>query len=132
MYDVREETREKITQLNALGHLVCEIWECEWNRMKNSDVQINQFVHKPEIVTHSIHVKHSLAVELIKLYHKIEDDERIYYNDMTLFYLFANMECNYPVGHPKLIDQPVTTDISKFYGLMKFKVIPPYNLYHPF
>ena len=34
------------------------------------------------------------------------------------------MKCNYPAGHPEFIDQPNTTDISKFYGLVKCKFLP--------
>lgn len=34
------------------------------------------------------------------------------------------MNCNYPAGHPEFIDQPNTTDISKFYGLVKCKFLP--------
>ena len=132
MYDVREDTRQKIIQLNELGYRVCEMWECEWNRMKNSDAQIKQFVDKLEIVTplNPREAFFSGRINAIKLHHKIEGEEKIYYNDMTS-YPCAHMECKYPVGHPDFIDQPDAVDICKFYGLAKCKVLPPYNLYHP-
>lgn len=50
---------------------------------------------------------------------------------MTPLYPCASLECKYPLGHPEFIDQPDTTDISKFYGLIKCKIVPPYGLYHP-
>ena len=50
---------------------------------------------------------------------------------MISLYPCANIECKYPTGHPDFIDQPRTTDISKFYGLVKYKILPPYELYHP-
>lgn len=133
MHDVREDTRQKITQLNELGYRVCEMWECEWNRMKNTDAEVKQFVGKLEIVTPLDPRKPFFGgrTNAIKLHHKIEGDENIYYNDMTSLYPCANTECQYPVGHPEFIDQLDIVDISKFYWLVKCKVIPPYNLYHP-
>lgn len=29
------------------------------------------------------------------------------------------------------IDHPKTTDIRRYYGLVKYKIYPPYELYHP-
>ena len=49
---------------------------------------------------------------------------------MISLYPCANLECKYPTGYPEFIDQPGTTDISKFYGLVKCKIFPPYELYH--
>ena len=51
MRDVRQQTREKIQQLTALGYHVKEMWECEWNRMKETDPQLKEFVKKVDIVT---------------------------------------------------------------------------------
>ena len=50
---------------------------------------------------------------------------------MILLYPCANLEYDYPIGHPEVIDQPKTTDISRYYGLVKCKILPPYELYHP-
>lgn len=43
----------------------------------------------------------------------------------------ANLELQYPVGHPQFIDQPRTTDVSRYYGLVKCNILPPYELHHP-
>ena len=67
----------------------------------------------------------------IKLYHKVQNDEQIHYSDMISLYPCASLECEYPIGQPELIDQPRTTDISRYYGLVKCKILPPYELYHP-
>lgn len=50
MYDVREETRDKIEQLATLGYHVREMWECEWNLMTNTNLQVKEFVDKLDIV----------------------------------------------------------------------------------
>lgn len=132
MYGVREETRNKII-LTDLGYRVYEMWECEWNQMKNNNPQVKQFVDKLDIVT-PLNPRETFfggRTNAIKLHHRIEGDEQICYNGMTSLYPCANLECKYPVGHPEFIDQPVTTDISKFYGLVQCKILPPYGLYHP-
>ena len=50
---------------------------------------------------------------------------------MISLYPCANLECDYPIGHPEFIDQPGTTDISRYNGLVKCKILPPCELYHP-
>lgn len=124
---------EQISKLSALGYHIQEMWECEWNQMINTNPKIKQFVDKLDIVT-PLNPREAFfggRTNAIKLYHKTESDEQIHYDDMTSMYPCANMKCGYPVGHPEFIDQPGTTDISKFYGLVKCKILPPYELYHP-
>lgn len=130
MYDVREETRNKINRLTDSGYRIYEMWECEWNQstiLKWNSLSINS-----TLLHLSTRAKLFFGgrTNAIKLHHRIEVDEQNYY-DMTLLYPCANLECKYPVGHPEFIDQPDTTDISKFYGLVKCKIYPPYGLYHP-
>ena len=50
---------------------------------------------------------------------------------MISLYPCANLECEYPVGHAEFIDQPGTTGITRYYGFVKCKILPPYELYHP-
>ena len=51
MQNVREETRSKTEKLTALGYSVKEMWECEWDRMIETDPQLKEFVEKVDIVT---------------------------------------------------------------------------------
>lgn len=50
---------------------------------------------------------------------------------MISLYPCTNLECHYPSGHPEFIDHPKTTDIRRYYGLVKCKIYPPDELYHP-
>ena len=50
---------------------------------------------------------------------------------MISLYPCANLECEYPIGHPDFIDQPGIADITRYHGLVKCKILPPYELYHP-
>ena len=133
MRDVRQQTREKIQQLTALGYHVKEMWECEWNRMKETDPQLKEFVKKVDIVTPLIPREAFFGgrINAIKLHHKVEENEEIHYSDMISLYPCANLECEYPIGHPDFIDQPGIADITRYHGLVKCKILPPYELYHP-
>ena len=133
MKDVREETRTKIQQLSHLGNHVKEMWECEWLRMIQSDPQIKQFIDIVNIVT-PLNPREAFfggTTNAIKLYHKVEENEEIHYSDLISLYPCANLECEYPIGHAEFIDQPGTTGITRYYGLVKCKILPPYELYHP-
>lgn len=35
------------------------------------------------------------------------------------------------MGHPVISIEPEGTDISLYFGLVKFMILPPHELYHP-
>lgn len=131
MRDVHRETR--IQQLSQLGYRVKEMWECEWNHMIQADPQLKQFIYTLDIAT-PLNPREAFfggRTNAIKFHHKVQENEKIHYSNMILLYPCANLEFDYPIGHPEFIDQPKTTDISRYYGLVKCKILPPYELYHP-
>ena len=67
------------------------------------------------------------------LYYKTDTSigEEIKYVDVTSLYPFINTAGEYPMGHPEIITRPDSTDITRFFGVAKVDVIPPYSLYHP-
>ena len=101
--------------------------------MIQTESRIKEFLDTVDIVT-PLNPREAFfggRTNAIKLHHKVQDGEQINYNDMISLYPCANLECDYPVGHPEFIDQPGTTDITRYYGLVKCKILPPYKLYHP-
>ena len=111
------------------------MWESEWNGMQKTDPQLKAFVDKLDIVP-PLNPREAFfggRTNAIKLHHKVEENEneKIEYRDIISLYPCANLECEYPICHPEFIDQPRTTDISRYYGLIKCKILPPYELYHP-
>ena len=95
MYVEREETRDKIEQLTTLGYHVREMWECEWNLMINTNLQVKEFVDKLDIVP-PLNLRGAFfggRTNAIKLFHKIENEEQIHYSDMFSLYPCANLEC---------------------------------------
>ena len=107
----------------------------EWNGMQKTDPQLKAFVDKLDIVP-PLNPREAFfggRTNAIKLHHKVDENEneKIEYRDIISLYPCANLECDYPICHPEFIDQPRTTDISRYYGLIKCKILPPYELYHP-
>lgn len=65
-----------------------------------------------------------------KLYHKVDENQQILYNDFTSLYPSTQKLCRYPVGAPRIITQNFGP-IGEYFGLIKCKVLPPRKLYHP-
>ncbi|XP_078576400.1 uncharacterized protein LOC144862027 [Branchiostoma floridae x Branchiostoma japonicum] len=55
----------------------------------------------------------------------------IYYDDFTSQYPFVNKNTLYPVGHPEVIVDGFSDDISDYFGVAKCRVLPPRRLRHP-
>ncbi len=68
-------------------------------------------------------------VNATKLYYLTKGSEKIYYVDFTSLYPWVNYTCEYPIGHPIISKE--CKDLSKIFGFVKCKVLPPQNLYHP-
>ena len=103
------------------------MWECEWQLIIQSDNHLKEFVETLEIVT-PLNPREAFfggRTNAIKLPYKVEENEQIHYSDMILLYPCANLGCEYPIGHPEFINQPKTTDISRYYGLVKCKKFYP-------
>lgn len=66
----------------------------------------------------------------VKLYHKIDGQQRISYVDFTSLYPSTQKLCKYPVGPPQIITDNFKP-LSEYFGIVKCKVLPPRSLYHP-
>lgn len=133
MRDVYESTRERIELIRKAGYRVTEMWECAWNRMKTEDPSIQAFV-KSLRLTSRLEPREAFfggRTNAVKLHHQVEEGEQIHYVDFTSLYPWVNKNCQYPVGHPTIIVEPGHTDLSRYFGLAKCVVTPPYDLYHP-
>ncbi len=66
----------------------------------------------------------------MKLYHKVEGDEKLRYYDFTSLYPAVNAKKQYPVGHPQIIYSYFDT-LDSYFGFVKCTVLAPRDLYHP-
>ena len=69
---------------------------------------------------------------VVKLHHQCQNPgEEIRYVEFTSLYPWVNKNSFYPVGHPVIILNPLSTDIAPYFGLVKCTILPPRDLYHP-
>ena len=127
------KTMEQVNLLEHNGFEVNQMWECEWNKIKNN------LDNKSEIEENAKHqninIRDSLfggRTEGFKSYHKCNKDEKIFYYDIVSLYPSVNALDNYAVGFSKYVN--ITSDDilkDKFFGVVKCDVIPPKKLYIP-
>ena len=66
-----------------------------------------------------------------KLYHECQDGERIRYIDVLSLYPTVLYECNFPLGHPKIINEFSNHNIDEYFGFISCRVLPPTRLRIP-
>ena len=133
--DLYHRTQAKEQAIQQAGYMLQTMWECEWTRLKNERDDIQGFVDGLGLV-HRLEPRDAFyggRTEAVTMYADAEPDqgESIQYVDFTSLYPYVNKNCHYPVGHPQIITEPQSTDLSQYFGLAKVTVLPPYGLYMP-
>lgn len=133
MDSVRKETTRKVEQLRRRGYKVIEMWGCQWKKEKESNEECRNFTNQLEFTT-PLNPRDGFfggRTNAYTLYYKCKPGEKIKYDDFTSLYPFVNKTKRYPIKHPQIIVEPGTTDINAYFGMVKCKVLPPRQLYHP-
>ena len=117
------------------GYNLFVIWECEWDRLVQSDEALKEFLDTLEI-TDPLHPREAFfggRTNAITLYSKVDKSkgEEIRYIDVTSLYPWVNKYAEYPIGHPEIITNPENQDITSYFGIAKVTIIPPFQLFHP-
>ena len=131
--EVLEVTEERNKWIKHAGYNLKVMWECEWTKEKKTDPEIQEFVKELKIQD-PLNPREAFfggRTNAVKLYHKAQPDEQIWYVDVTSLYPWVNKTQMYPIGHPVFITHPGHTDISQYFGFIKCEVLPPPHLYHP-
>jgi hypothetical protein len=112
---------------------VVEIWECDYDQLAKSKgfKQFKKEFNK-EIITKLIprEAFYGGRTNATKLYYKAKHGEKLKYIDFVSLYPTVMYYDYYPVGHPTVILDPKEYD-ENWFGLIKCKILPPDNLYHP-
>lgn len=67
----------------------------------------------------------------VSLHAEAGEGEEIRYCDITSLYPWVNKNCQYPIGHPTIITQPVDQSIHSYFGIALVDILPPAGLFHP-
>ena len=131
--ELLSEFHNRVSALKNKHQLkVVVMWECDWRQAVDNDPDVKEFMltyEKPG----RLNPRESLfggRTNAMKLYHKVENDEKIRYYDFTSLYPTVQSKRDYPIGHPQIIHKDFD-DINKYFGIVKCTVAPPRGLYHP-
>jgi hypothetical protein len=127
-----KETNERQNDLEDAGYLVEVMWECDWAKLKTECTDIQNIVK-------DIHIKTRLAprdafkggrTETARMYWNIDSCPNgigVGYVDFTSLYPWTNLQCRYPVGHPRIITSDFDS-LDSYFGLVQCSVLPPQRL----
>ena len=140
MTDLYNKTQEKILRLKINGFKITSIWECELKILIKGDKQIKMFFDNHsrnyELSKYTPYLLPRDALyggrtNAVKLFHSIENEEKIRYYDFTSLYPYVVKNGSYPIGHPKRLTEFKDVCIDNFNGLILCAVLPPKNLLYP-
>ena len=127
-------TVERSKKLRALGYKLIEEWEHSADKqMANITEEEKEYLDNLDFVTERLRMRDCLfggRTNAIKLYHQVGENEVIRYYDVTSLYPYVNKTARYPLGHPSIITDNFQ-DISKYFGIVQLKILPPKELYLP-
>src|SRR5699024_9277837 len=112
------------------------MWECDFRQMIKENIDLRNFIKNNEhlFVKDVLNPRDAFKggrVNAVKLYHKCESDEKIYYYDFCSLYPYINKYFTYPIGHPTIYvgdERCRQIPLESIDGLVKCTVLPPQNL----
>ena len=138
--EMYQNTLKREKQLIDSNFKLTKIWHCELNEMRKTSEKIDSFFKNhlrnfnsrkftPNLEPRSAF--YGGRVNASKLFHEIQNDEKIYYFDFTSLYPFVCKTKKFPIGHPKRITEFETNSIGTYEGLIFCVILPPQNLFFP-
>ena len=115
------------------GYTVIEMWECDWDRLVDNEPAVSQFLAFFDLFA-PLEPREAFfggRTGAVALHAVAGEGEEIRYVDVTSLYPWVNKNCPYPIGHPKIITQPVDQSLESYFGLATVDILPPAGLFHP-
>lgn len=134
MYESCIARAEKI---RSLGYNLIEMWEHDFDKELKTCAELNIYIESLDHLKISpLDPRDSFMggrTGVCKLYHKISQNEKILYYDVTSLYPYINKYGKYPIGKPKILLNNDLLGRSPFdiEGILKVDILPPKSLYHP-
>ena len=133
MADLYQKTTDRRRFLEENDFKIIEMWSCDFKKEISENSALKDFIQKLEL-SRPLSPRDSLfggRCNAIKLYHEATGNEKIKYADFTSLYPYICKYGKFPVGHPVIYTENLTSDISRYEGLIKCTVLPPRELFHP-
>lgn len=112
-----------------------EMWECTFRDLKKKE-NLCHLDNLPILNSLPLNPRSAFfggRTGNTKIYHSCEAGEEIKYADVCSLYPYVCKYGKYPIGHPTVYvgDDECKSRGIDAEGLLKCKIIPPFNLYHP-
>uniref|UniRef100_A0A8D8ZAP4 DNA-directed DNA polymerase n=1 Tax=Cacopsylla melanoneura TaxID=428564 RepID=A0A8D8ZAP4_9HEMI len=120
MGDLYEKTLRRSSKIRDAGYNLVEMWGCQWKQPKFSNIEVDEPINPRDAFFGG-------RTDVTKL--KVKN-QKIGYIDVCSLYPTVQFYDKYPIGHPTVIIKPEIYD-ENWFGLIKCKVLPPRELYHP-
>ena len=130
--ELYEATINKRMALLRAAYTVVEIWECQWQKLVDTNAEVQSFLASLELVP-PLEPREAFfggRTEGITLHAVAGEGEEIRYVDITSLYPYINKTSTYPVGHPEIITQPVD-QIDSYFGIACVDILAPMDLFFP-
>ena len=128
-----QATINKRMALLRAGYTVVEMWECEWQKLVDTNEEVQRFLASLELVP-PLEPRDAFfggRTGAVSLHAVAGEGEEIRYVDITSLYPWVNKNCTYPIGHPTIITQPTDQSLHSYFGIATVDILPPPGLYHP-
>ena len=115
------------------GYTVIEMWECEWDKLLDTDEAVQCFLTSFDLVA-PLEPREAFfggRTGAVALHAVAGEGEEIRYVDVTSLYPWVNKNCPYPIGHPNIITQPADQSLESYFGVATVDILPPAGLFHP-
>ena len=126
-------TEAKRMVLLRAGYTVFEMWECQWEKIVDTNADVQCFLASLELVP-PLEPRDAFfggRTGAVALHAVAGEGEEIRYVDVTSLYPWVNKNCTYAVGHPQIITQPADQSIHSYFGIATVDILPPPGLFHP-
>ena len=133
MDELYRATLAKEQTLRTAGYTVVTMWECQWQKLVDTNAEVQSFLASLELVP-PLEPRDSFfggRTGAVALHAVAGEGEEIRYVDVTSLYPWVNKNSVYPIGHPSIITNPRNQDIKDYFGLATVDILPPAGLFHP-
>ncbi|KAG5864370.1 hypothetical protein JTB14_034245 [Gonioctena quinquepunctata] len=130
-----EATTAKKDRLKSLGYDVIDMWECDFKRQLNDNKELQDYVENhPLVLQTPLNPRDAFyggRTGNTFEHYRAQNDGRIKYVDVCSLYPWVCKYGKFPVGHPKVYVGSECPTLSSVSGLIRCKVLPPRELFHP-
>ena len=130
MGTLNDLTIEKRENIKSAGYNYVSTYECQLNKNKEFQKFAKDFDQEIVEPLNPRDCFYGGRTNTTKLLYDFKENECGRYVDFCSLYPSVQFSKKYPIGHPTKIFKPEKYDKS-WYGLIKCKVVPPRQLYHP-